>query len=719
VIFLDELVSRTHVKLSPSPTGWQLHDVSSNGTWVDGSRVSDAELVEGTSITVHLGAPDGPELIMRVTGARAAPRRSTAGHREQTAITVGREADNTVWLIDPLVSRRHAVVDRSPDGDLIRDLGSVNGTFVNGEQIDGPHPLRSGDTVVIGSTSLTWDGQILATRRPAPFALQARHLSVCVGDRTLLDDVSLSVPTSSLVAIIGPSGAGKSTLLGAMTGLRPAGVGSVTWDGFDLYDHYDQLRSSIGLVPQEDILHPPLTVRRALGFAAELRFPPDTTPEERATRVDQVLTEVELHERADQRIDSLSGGQRKRTSIALELLTAPPLLYLDEPTSGLDPDLDRQVMRVLRGLADAGRVVVVVTHNMAQLELCDRVLLLATGGRTAFYGPPSELLPFFDVATYPDLFAALATPGTVERFASSPMRQAYIGPIGAVPAARRQTPRELVKVATPLRQWWTLVRRNAAVAAADRMLLTLLVSMPLLLGALAHTVPGGAGLSVVESGGSITEAKSRIVVLVLGAALMGGALSVRELVKERAIYLREHAVGVSTPAYLVSKAVVLGTLVGAQAVVFTLIALAGVPAPDSPLALGSGRLEIIVAIAAVAIAVVMVGLAISAAVRTSDQMMPALGGLVMAQLVLCGGLVPVDGRAGLEQVAWLMPARWGYAAAAATSGMFTGQEPGTDSLATASLTRWVTNIALTLVIAIVALVCTGLILRRRSRGSDR
>src|SRR6185369_10929831 len=160
-----------------------------------------------------------------------------------------------------------------------------------------------------------------------------------------------------------------STLLGALTGQRPADAGEVRYDGRDLYASYDELRQRIGLVPQDDILHPQLTVRRALRFAAELRFPADTSAAERHARVEEVLDELGLIDQATQRISTLSGGQRKRTSVALELLTRPSLLFLDEPTSGLDPGMDKSVMRTLRGLADDGRTVVVVTHNVANLDV--------------------------------------------------------------------------------------------------------------------------------------------------------------------------------------------------------------------------------------------------------------------------------------------------------------------------------------------------------------
>ncbi len=254
--------------------------------------------------------------------------------------------------------------------------------------------------VGIGHALFHLDGDRLVERIDAgAVAFRARDLVVRTPKgKTLLEGVGFSLEENSLLAVVGPSGAGKSTLLRALTGFRPADSGTVEYADRDLYADYDELRQRIGLVPQDDILHPQLTVRRALAYAARLRFPSDVSVPEREARIDQVIGELGLGGQAEQRIDSLSGGQRKRTSVALELLTRPSLLFLDEPTSGLDPGLDKSVMHTLRGLADDGRTVVVVTHNVANLDVCDRLLLLAPGGTLAYFGPPREALQYFGVS---------------------------------------------------------------------------------------------------------------------------------------------------------------------------------------------------------------------------------------------------------------------------------------------------------------------------------
>ena len=312
-----------------------------------------------------------------------------ADRNRDGTLAIGRELTNEVVLTDPLVSRFHARLDLGPV-PVLHDLGSFNGTFVNGQRVQGSVALEPGYEVIFGNQTFRWDGsQLVASATKDEFTLYADGLTTMVGGgKILLDNVSFQLEPSSLTAVIGPSGAGKSTLLGALTGLRPATHGRVIWQGHDLYAHYDQLRFQIGLVPQQDIQHPQLKVKQALGYAAELRLPPDTTAQERMVRVQTVAQQLQLGQRLDNRIGTqLSGGQRKRVSIATELLTAPPLLFLDEPTSGLDPGLDLEVMRQLRSLADDGRVVMVVTHSVLALDVCDNVMVLAPGGRIAYFGP--------------------------------------------------------------------------------------------------------------------------------------------------------------------------------------------------------------------------------------------------------------------------------------------------------------------------------------------
>ena len=324
------------------------------------------------------------------------------------ALCIGRAPDNDVVLPDLEVSRHHAELRKLPAGDYeIVDLGSHNGTYVNGIRVSS-QTLTERDIVSIGhSTFRLKDGELRQFVDEGDVTFTAQDLVVRVtGGKVLLDHVTFPIPEKCLVGVIGPSGAGKSTLLGALTGMRPANSGTVLYDNRDLYRHYAELRHRIGLVPQENILHTQLTARRALQYSAELRFPTDTRRAERDTRIDEVMEELGLAEHAETRADRLSGGQLKRVNVAQELLTKPSLLFLDEPTSGLDPGLDKSVMEQMRDLAHDGRTVIVVTHSVANLDTCDRLLVLVPGGKVAFYGPPGDGLRHFGLPGWAEVFQA-------------------------------------------------------------------------------------------------------------------------------------------------------------------------------------------------------------------------------------------------------------------------------------------------------------------------
>ena len=280
--------------------------------------------------------------------------------------------------------------------------------------------LGENDVVTIGNVDFVFtDGALVRRTQPAATTggLEVRDVSLAIDrDTVLLDRISFDARPGTLTAVIGPSGSGKSTLSRVIVGSAQPTSGSVSFDGRDLHAEYASLRSRIGMVPQDDVVHGRLTVTQALEFAAELRMPADTTDGDRRRVIAQILEELELTAHATTRIDKLSGGQRKRVSVALELLTGPSLLVLDEPTTGLDPALDRAVMAMLRRLADAGRVIVVVTHSLTFLDECDQVLLLAPGGKTAFFGPPDELGPAMGTTDWADIFTIVsADPEDVQR----------------------------------------------------------------------------------------------------------------------------------------------------------------------------------------------------------------------------------------------------------------------------------------------------------------
>ena len=418
------------------------------------------------------------------------------------------------------------------------------------------------------------------------------------------------------------------------------------------------------MVPQDDVVHRQLTVNQALGYAAELRLPPDTSKADREQVVAQVLEELELTKHADTRVDKLSGGQRKRASVALELLTGPSLLILDEPTTGLDPALDRQVMMMLRQLADAGRVVLVVTHSVSYLDVCDQLLLVAPGGKTAFLGPPSQIGAAMGTTNWADIFTKVgADPDEANRRFLAENRQPPAATSESSPADLGEPVHTDV-----LRQFSTVARRQVRLVISDRGYTVFLALLPFLIGILTLTVRGKTGYGMGDpTSNSPNQADQILVMLTVGAVFMGTALTIRDLVGERPIFRREQAVGLSTIAYLLAKIVVFSVFAIAQAAIATGISIIGWGQPiANAVVLGNVSFELFVDVAATCVASALLGMALSAIARSQDQIMPLLVVAIMSQLVFCGGLIWVTNRPVLDQLSWATPARWGYASAAST-----------------------------------------------------
>ena len=696
-------------------------------------------------------------------------------------LRIGRAQDNDIVVADLSVSRHHAELRRVGDRYEIVDLSSHNGTFVNGQRIAAA-PVTEGTSSASGRPCSASSGnELLEFVDTGDVSLVAQDLTVTLPNgKVLLDHVSFPLGERCLLGIIGPSGAGKSTLLGALTGMHPANGGRVLYDDRDLYTHYAELRHRIGLVPQENILHTQLTARRALRYAAELRFPRDTSKAERNHRVDEVLAELSLTNHADTRTDRLSGGQQKRVNVALELMTKPSLLFLDEPTSGLDPGLDKSVMEMMKGLAQDGRTVIVVTHSVANLDICDRLLVLVPGGKVAYFGPPQDGLKHFGKPGWAEVFQSFeAEPG--RDWAGEYRRSTWHAQYVMAAADGRQAAAGQRQAPPPppsknrFAQFSTLCRRYLAVIGSDRVYLGLLAGAPIVLGAVILAIPDQYGLAPGPAPGATTphgqptatphpgkthhtgqllhpavrasghpsthasahataghlahgaavgvnnSASSLLLILVICACFAGAFNAVRELVKERAIYGRERAAGLSTASYLSSKLAVLGLISAIQAGVMVMIGLATRKLPPTGSLLKAYPLaELIIALAVLAVVSMALGLLISASVNTSEKTMPILMVVVVVEVILTGGVFALAGKAGLEQISWLSPSRWGYALTASTSNLnvIMPPQPGspTDPLWAHTPQAWLIDMAALIMLGVIFSMLTWWRLIRQGPG---
>jgi ABC transport system ATP-binding/permease protein len=411
-------------------------------------------------------------------------------------ITIGRLPDNMVVLNHPQVSGRHASLEQVPGGYRIVDTNSTNHVYVNGQRIHN-QLLNPGDEIRIGPFNLTYTGTQL-TQRDESGGIRIDALQLHKeGNKqiVLINDISLAIPPRKFVALVGGSGAGKSTLMDALNGLRPAQKGAVFYNGKDYYHHLAAFSTQLGYVPQDDIIHRDLTVERALYFTARMRLPEDFTEDQVRQRIDEVLDDVEMKHRRKLLVSKLSGGQRKRVSIALELLANPSVFFLDEPTSGLDPGLDRKMMFLLRKLADKGHTIILVTHATNNINACDYICFLAQGGRLVFFGPPNDAKAYFGKTDFAEIYSALEPtdanpniPAEAEaRFRASPQFQQFVvAPLQSSPATRANRQVQTAEVIQPKRgnpwqQFSLLSRRYIELLRNDvGNLLILLLQAPII-----------------------------------------------------------------------------------------------------------------------------------------------------------------------------------------------------------------------------------------------
>jgi ABC-type multidrug transport system ATPase subunit len=495
----------------------------------------------------------------------------------------------------------------------------------------------------------------------SPARVRADNVSRTVHGRTLVDRVSLTVEAGEMVALIGGSGAGKTSLLETLVGLHAPTSGSVLVDGVDVAQ--DRREVDVGLVPQDDIIHVDLPLRSTLRYAARLRLPGTVSPVELDRIVDRVLTDLDLADRADVVVRNLSGGQRKRASIAVELLTRPAQLAHDAPTSGLDPATSREVLGVLRRLADAGTTVLLTTHAPDDVLRCDRVVVLAPGGRVAFDGEPEAALAWFGVPDLGAVYAAVAAgeTGVVEPADAAPPAPAASGP---APVQSRPT-----LPAGP--GWWrqhaTLVRRAADLMARNRLTAAILVGSPVLVIAM---------LATLFRPGTVTADPMAGVQLAYWIAFAGFFFGLTygllQIVTETAVLRREQSWGLSLTAYVASKVVVLLPLLLAVDVsLFAVLRLLDrLPAADTATWTRLCGIFLLDATAGLAL-----GLLASASVSTAAQATLALPMLCFPQVLFSGAMVPVDTMTGTgDAISGAMSNRWAFEAIARSLGLDAGDD---------------------------------------------
>lgn len=636
---------------------------STNGIFVNGVRAAGMPFAPGDVAAIGNIKSRKYDSIMLLLSYEEATWRAV-DLRPLMALSIGRAPSNDLVLGTPSVSARHAALMRvGNDGWQISDLNSFNGTYVSGALLQGSRMLERGDVIQIANATAVYTGDALVcgcetsgVDIDAEDLVQIRHGRG--GDRTTTDHVSLHIKRGEFVAILGGSGAGKSTLLNELNGTDPAVSGEVRVNGVDLYRNYGILKNGIGYVPQQDIVYDDLRLIDMLRYAADLRMTPDSTPQERERRCYDILEELELTPFAEQYIRSLSGGQRKRASIAVEMLADPRLFFLDEPTSGLDPGIEKSLMGKLASLARGGRTIVVVTHTTQSIDLCDRVVFMGSGGKLCFEGSPADARAFFGVDDFTDVFDLIARDpkGWADYFAQYRERERRTsGSLRNGSAAKKQAAPASTQVRRSpsfLSQTATLTRRYAKLVINDHARLALLLLQAPLLALLICVVAGKGCFDVYES------TKSCLFSLACASFWVGILNSVQEICKERTIVKREYAGGMSLGAYLTSKVAVQGTLCCLQSAMLTgvFVAIEGVP----KYTLINGPLELYVTVLLITLSAMSLGLFVSALFTSADRAIAVAPILIMPQILFSGLVFELKGAA--KAVSAFVNCRWGMEA---------------------------------------------------------
>ncbi len=578
---------------------------------------------------------------------------------------IGRDAAAVQYHLDhPHISRLHASMAIDVERVVLADLGSSNGTFVNGERLARPLTLKAGDRIDIGPFSLRFDGTGLESRsRSNNVELSAHGLSRVVHDRatgkplTLLYDISLVIRPREFVCLLGPSGSGKSTLLAILSGRNPPDMGAVAVNGEDLYDAFEALKEDITVVPQRDVLHDSLTVGSALRYTAELRLPPDLSRAEVDASVTDILGVVGLNKRQETLIRQLSGGQVKRASLANELVARPSLLFLDEVTSGLDEQTDREIMELFREVADGGKTVVCVTHSLANVEAtCHLVVILTEGGCLAFVGSPDEAKAYFKVPRLGDVYRRLAEhkPASWQaRFRTSAYYERYVADRISKTVTEGQTKKATTSAGGRkpggLRQAWILTRRYISIWKGDRQALLAMLGQSLFVAVLLGLVFGDLD-ALSNPVVRVQRTFNLLFLLAVSCFWLGCNTAAKELVKERVIYMRERDFNLRIGGYFISKLAVLCVISVAQvSMLYAIVRWWCAPQ-------GAAGLQWLT-LASLATAGTAVGLLISAIARSEEVATALVPIAVIPQIVLGGIIAPLTGFArvlaeGLSSVYW-------------------------------------------------------------------
>lgn len=656
----NAFVSHRHGKFTLAGGRVYYEDLlSNNGTYVDvfankgylKSPGTKVELYDGMVLNIGgIGKAESVFLLFSICSAKETWKKISISQKK---LTVGRATDNDIILSHPAVSRYHISLTPTKEGYSLANESRKNGTLINGKPLYGAVELRQGNIIQILMFQLIYvQGFLYYKTASHGITLAVSHLNKKISGRnqkTLLHDVNCRIESNEFVAIVGGSGAGKTTLMNAISGFDQENTGDVYLNGLSLKANFKYLKALIGYVPQEDIIYENLTLKRMLEYTAKLRMREDTTKEEREKQIQNVLEMVDLKDRQDTFIRKLSGGQKKRASIAVELLADPKLFFLDEPTSGLDPGTEQSLMRTLNRLSKTQeKTIIMVTHTIQNLHLCDRILFMGRGGRLCFSGTVEEAKMFFDTDNLADAYDMVSN--------DSAAWEAQFSKFLETDGESLKSDNEIQKEKLPkqnislIRQWFILVSRYAELLKNDWARLLVILLQPVVIGLLLYLVSDETVFDVYEN------TKTMMFALCCSAIWIGLFNSIQEICKERSVLKREYMGDLKLSSYIMSKFFVQALIGFVQAILLCGVFLSAVGKNISGIYFDTFITEILVVIWLVILTSEAMGLLVSANARSGDKAMVAAPFLLIIQLLFSGILFKLTGFG--KMISKITVSRW-------------------------------------------------------------
>ncbi len=625
---------------------------SVNGIFVNDNKVVEAFLKDGDAIKIDNPIePLSIGVIMIVTLGENVNEWQQFDMTSKDTITIGRNSSSDIVINHVSVPLNIANIYVQNNNFILVPSLSTNNILVNGKSISNSLLLKNRDVILIADAKLIFDnGHIYYQLYSRGVEIEAVDIMKTVRVKGKKKDisfhVSMSIKPGEFVAFVGGSGAGKTTFMNCISGVSKPTSGSVYINGNDLFKNYSVLKKIIGYVPQSDIVFDDLTLYDMLKYSANLRMPDDLSIKDREARIEEVLKIVELSDKKDVMIRSLSGGQRKRASIAVELLADPKLFFLDEPTSGLDPGTERNLMNILKKMTKMGKTIILVTHNTLNLHLCDKICFFGKGGKLCFMGTPSETLQFFNVSDFVDIYNLINddVDSWYNKFNSINTFKKSSNQIVSKFYKNNKNKRSFFK------QFITLSKRYIKTIVNDKqMLLLLLLQSPFIAYMFAIVAPDD-----MFEGYETT--KMMLFSMTIAAIWLGTLNSIQVICKEKAILKREYMADLKLSAYFASKLVVQVIICAIQSFLFITVFMAAFGfVPDNGI-ITSWPLEMMFTFFLITVSSTCLGLLLSTLSKNTSNAVMLAPITLIPQLVLNGSFIELNGI--LEKISFFILDKW-------------------------------------------------------------